>query len=188
MSRGRSVASVVAACLVCQMGLGLGGYIFAVFLKPIVSELGWSRTAFAGSGGPFLLAMSLASPLAGAATERLGARAVFSTAITVVAAALVGLSYMETLWQFYALGLVLGAAATGLGDIPVGAVVSRVVRDGRGLALGLVYIGSNIGGTIVPVAAASIAEASSSWRVALRVLAVGGWFSGRRTSRASTAR
>ncbi len=174
MSRAYSVRTVVLACLVCQMGLGLGGYIFAVFLKPIVSELGWSRTAFAGSGGPFLLAMALASPVAGGATERFGARVVFSTAITVVAAALIGLSYMEALWHFYALGLVLGAATTGLGDIPVGAVVSRVVRDGRGLALGLVYIGSNIGGTIVPLVAASIADASS-WRVALRVLAVGGW-------------
>jgi sugar phosphate permease len=156
------------------MGLGLGGYIFAVFLKPIVADLGWSRTAFAGSGGPFLLAMALASPIAGAATERLGARAVFSTAITVVAVALIGLSYMTQLWHFYALGLVLGAATTGLGDIPVGAVVARWVREGRGLALGLVYIGSNIGGTIVPIAASSIAEASS-WRVALRVLAVAGW-------------
>jgi MFS family permease len=174
VSRAHSASTVVAACLVCQMGLGLGGYVFAVFLKPIVSELGWSRTAFAGSGGPFLLAMALASPLAGAATERFGARVVFSTAITVVAAALIGFSYMQTLWQFYALGLVLGAAATGLGDIPVGAVVSRAVRDGRGLALGLVYIGSNVGGTIVPLAAASIAEASG-WRVALRVLAIGGW-------------
>ena len=174
MSRERSVSTVVAACLVCQMGLGLGGYVFAVFLKPIVSELGWSRTAFAGSGGPFLLAMALASPLAGAATERFGARVVFSSAITVVAAALVGLSYMQTLWHFYVLGLVLGAATTGLGDIPVGAVVARAVRDARGMALGVVYIGSNIGGTIVPVVASMVTDASS-WRVALRVLAVGGW-------------
>jgi MFS family permease len=170
----RATVRVIVACLVCQMGLGLGGYIFAVFLKPIVAELGWTRTAFAGSGGPFLLAMACASPLAGAATERFGARAVFATAVTLVAAALVGLSYMQSLWQFYALGLVLGAATTGLGDIPVGAVVSRWVREGRGLVLGIVYIGSNIGGTIVPVAAATIAEASS-WRVALRVLAVLGW-------------
>jgi MFS family permease len=170
----RSPAVVIAACLVCQMGLGLGGYVFAVFLKPIVSDLGWSRTAFAAFGGPFLLAMALASPIVGAATERLGARTVFSGAITVVAAALVGLSFMGELWHFYVLGFVLGAATTGLGDIPVGAVVSRVVRDGRGLALGLVYIGSNIGGTIVPIVAATVAEASS-WRTALRVLAVAGW-------------
>jgi MFS family permease len=156
------------------MGLGLGGYVFAVFLKPIVAEMGWSRTAFAVAGGPFLLAMSLASPLVGAATERFGARAVFSTAITIVAATLVGLSYMRELWHFYVLGLVLGSATTGLGDIPVGAVVARTVAAGRGLALGLVYVGSNIGGALVPLAASAVAEASS-WRVALRVLAVGGW-------------
>ena len=41
--------TVLAACLVCQMGLGLGGYVFAVFLKPIVTEMGWSRTAFAAA-------------------------------------------------------------------------------------------------------------------------------------------
>jgi MFS family permease len=172
--RVRSRASVVAACLVCQMGLGLGGYVFAVFLKPIVAELGWSRTAFAGSGGPFLLAMALASPIA-APPPSASVRASSSRrAITVVAGALVGLSYMTALWHFYVLGLVLGAATTGLGDIPVGAVVRALRPRRRGLALGLVYVGSNIGGTIVPIAASTIAEAWS-WRTALRVLAVAGW-------------
>lgn len=156
------------------MGLGLGGYIFAVFLKPIVNDLGWSRTAFAASGGPFLLAMSLASPMVGTLTERAGARVVFSLAITLVGVALVLLSYMQTLWQFYLIGLLLGAATTGLGDIPAGAVVSQWFQRNRGLALGLVYIGSNIGGAIVPIAATEIATVSS-WRVALRVLAVVGW-------------
>ena len=166
--------AILLACLVCQMGLGLGGYVFAVFLKPIAADMGWTRTAFAAAGGPFLLAMALASPVVGAATERFGARAVFSTAITVVAAALVGFSFMRELWHFYVLGLVLGAATTGLGDIPVGAVVARHVAAGRGLALGLVYVGSNVGGALVPLAAAAVTEASS-WRVALRALAVGGW-------------
>jgi MFS family permease len=156
------------------MGLGLGGYVFAVFLKPIVADMGWSRTAFSGAGAPFLIAMSLASPLVGVLTERLGARAVFSAAITLVGVALVLFSYMQTLWHFYVLGLFLGAATTGLGDIPAGAVVSQWFGRARGLALGLVYTGSNLGGAIVPIAATAIA-AGSSWRTALRVLAVAGW-------------
>jgi sugar phosphate permease len=118
--------------------------------------------------------MSLASPLVGSLTERRGGRVVFSLAITLVGAALVLLSYMQALWHFYLLGLLLGAAATGLGDIPAGAVVSQWFKHNRGLALGLVYIGSNIGGAIVPIVATEIA-AVSSWRVALRVLAVVGW-------------
>jgi MFS family permease len=164
---------VVLGCLVCQIGLGLGGYIFAVFLKPVVSELGWSRTAYSAAGGPLLLAMSLASPLAGALTERIGARAVFSLAIVLVGAALVGLSYMDQVWELYAFGLLLGGAITGLGDIPAGAVVAQWFRERRGVALGVVYIGSNIGGAIVPIAATAIA-AVSSWRVALRVVAIAG--------------
>jgi MFS family permease len=165
---------VLVSCLVCQMGLGLGGYVFAVFLKPVVAEMGWSRTAFAAVGGPLLLAMALASPLVGGLTERLGARAVFASGITLVALALLGLSHMQTRWEFYLLGLLLGLAITGLGDIPAGAVVSQWFGRQRGLALGLVYTGSNIGGSIIPLVATAVA-AESSWRQALRVLAGGGW-------------
>lgn len=172
--RDRARWWVLLGCLVCQMGLGLGGYVFAVFLKPVVAEMGWSRTAFAAAGGPLLLAMALASPLVGALTERVGARVVFTGAITLVAAALLGLSVMQSLWAFYVLGFVLGTGITGLGDVPAGGVVSAWFGRRRGLALGLVFVGSNLGGALVPLVAAAVAE-TSGWRVALRVLAVGGW-------------
>jgi MFS family permease len=80
---------------------------------------------------------------------------------------------MQTIWHFYAVGFLLGAATSGLGDIPAGAVVSKWFDRNRGLALGVVYIGSNIGGSIVPIAATELA-AIDSWRFALRVLAIGG--------------
>jgi len=165
---------VLLGCLVCQMGLGLGGYVFAVFLKPVVSDLGWSRAGFAGAGGPLLLGMACASPLVGALTDRLGPRVVFTSAITFVAAVLLGLSVMDAVWQLYVLGVLLGVGITGLGDIPVGAVIARWFGERRGLALGLVYLGSNLGGALVPLVAVGVA-AESSWREALRVLAVGGW-------------
>jgi hypothetical protein len=38
---------VVIACLVCQIGMGVGGYLFPVFLKPVSDDLGWSRTVYA---------------------------------------------------------------------------------------------------------------------------------------------
>jgi MFS family permease len=160
----------VLGALVCQMGLGLGGYVLAAFLRPIVAELGWSRAAFSVSTLPFLLGMSLASPLVGAMTDRIGPRRVFAAGIVVVAVALGGLSGMQTLTQFYAWGFVLGLGVTGLGDIPAGTVVTRHVRGHGGLALGIAYIGSNIGGALVPLIAAAVTEAAS-WRVALQVLA-----------------
>lgn len=151
------------------MGLGMS-YVFSTFLVPVAGEMGWSRALFASFGGPLLLSMSLASPLVGHLTDRLGPRRVLSLSTLLLGACLLGFGAMQSLWQFYATSLLLGVALAGLGDIPVGAVASRWFRGGRGLALAVVYLGSNLGGSIVPIAAAEITDAWG-WRSALWVLA-----------------
>jgi MFS family permease len=158
----RSGVVVLIGCAVCQMGLGFS-YVFTTFLKPIVADFGWTRTAVSGVVGPLLLSMSLASPLIGALTDRLGARVVLSLSTVLLTAALFLFSQMTHLWHFYAISILLGLALTGLGDIPVGSIASRWFSGGRGLALGVVYVGSNVGGFAVPIAATAIA-ATYSWR------------------------
>jgi MFS family permease len=164
----RTGVVVLIGCAVCQMGLGFS-YVFTTFLKPIVADFGWTRTAFSGAVGPLLLSMSLASPLIGALTDRLGARAVLSLSTLLLTASLFLFSQMTNLWHFYAISILLGLALTGLGDIPVGSIASRWFSGGRGLALGVVYVGSNVGGFAVPIAATAIA-AAYSWRGALVAL------------------
>ena len=159
---------VLLGCLVCQMGLGFS-YVFTTFLKPIAADLGWTRTAFSAAGGPLLLSMALAAPLIGSLTDRFGPRRVLSISTLLLAAALASFGAMQSLGHFYATSLFFGLALTGLGDIPVGAVAARWFEKGRGLVLGIVYVGSNIGGSLVPIAATAIA-ARASWRVALVVL------------------
>jgi len=156
-------------CLVCQMGLGFS-YVFTTFLKPIVAEMGWTRTAFSAAGGPLLLSMALASPLIGNLTDRFGPRRVLALSTLLLAAALASFGGMQSLPHFYASSLLFGCALTGLGDIPVGALAARWFAKGRGLVLGIIYVGSNIGGSLVPIAATAIA-ARASWRTALVVLA-----------------
>ena len=159
---------VLFGCLVCQIGLGFS-YVFSIFLKPIVEDFGWSRTAFAAVGGPLLLAMAFASPLVGNLTDRFGPRRVLTFSTLLLGGVLALFGAMQNLWHFYGTSLLLGVALTGLGDIPVGAVASRWFDRGRGLALGVVYLGSNVGGSLVPIAATAIA-AGASWRVALIAL------------------
>ena len=160
---------VLLGCLVCQMGLGFS-YVFTTFLKPIVAELGWTRTAFSAAGGPLLLSMALASPLIGSLTDRFGPRRVLALSTLLLAAALASFGAMQSLPHFYATSLLFGLALTGLGDIPVGALAARWFDRSRGLVLGIVYVGSNIGGSLVPIAATAVA-ARASWRAALLVLA-----------------
>lgn len=161
---------VLLGCLVCQMGLGCS-YVFGPILKQVVADLGWSRAGFAAGSLPLLVAMSLAFPVVGSLADRFGPRPVLSGCTLLLGSAFLGMSAMQEPWHFVVVMAVLGVALAGLGDIVVGAVAARWVSESRGLALGVIYIGSNLGGALIPVVLATVL-AAESWRVG--VAAVGG--------------
>jgi MFS family permease len=68
----------------------------------------------------------------------------------------------------------IGIGVACLGDLPTGAAVAARFRERRGLALGSVYIGSNIGGSLIPVIATALA-AAASWRHAFHVVGGALW-------------
>lgn len=143
--------AVLLGCFVCQTGLGVA-YVFGPLLKHVVAEFDWSRTVYAVGNAPLLLAMAVGNSLAGDLTERLGARRVLVAATLLLAASLWCFGHVQSLPAYYATCALFGVALAGLGDIPVGALAARWVARGRGLALGFVYVGSNAGGSLVPLA------------------------------------
>lgn len=168
--RGRA-AAVVLGCLVCQLALGYG-YVFSPLASPILEDLDWTRTEYFGVRIPQLVAMSLASPLLGIVIVRTGARRTLLVSALLLGSVFLLLSRMESLWQLYAL-LMLGALPlVGLGDISVGQLVTDWVQRRRGLALGLVYSGSNLAGfLLVPVWVGVARE--HDWRAAFLVMGLG---------------
>ncbi len=166
--RGRTLW-IVVGCLACQLGLGFG-YVYSTLLKAITEDLGLSRAAFASARVPLLFAMAAVSPVLGWLIVRVGARPVLGAASLLILPTFLWLSRAELLWHFYVGNVLLGLLTTGLGDITVGTVVSQWLTRARGLALGLVYTGSNIG-AIVFVQLATFLAVSRSWREAF--LAVG---------------
>lgn len=167
--RGRALW-VVAGCLVCQMGLGFG-YGFGALAPGILEEFGWSRALLSSAQAPQLFVIALASPVVGFVATRFGARVVLSVSVLVLAAASAGLSAMQSWWHLALGWAVVGASVAGLGDIAVGGVVAQWVTRARGLALGIVYTGSNLGGALVTRLMAAVSEAAS-WRAALLSLAL----------------
>lgn len=169
--RYRHGLGVALGALVCQMGLAYG-YTLSALAGEIQSDLAWTRTMYAGALGPQILVIALMSPLVGAATVRYGPKRVL-----VAASLLLGLSFLllagiDALWQLYALVVVMGLAFAGLGDIAVSQAVSQWFRRGRGLALGVVFTGSNLGGYLLIWASGAITEVSS-WRTAFVIMALG---------------
>lgn len=171
--RGRALLVVIGATM-CQLGAGLG-YVFGVLQKDIVAELGWTRTMFSAARAPIFLVIALASPIAGTLTVRFGSRPVVVAATLLLGAAYLIVAAMTELWHFYVANILIGLVVTGLGDVVIGSVVARWVVRARGMALGIVYCGSNLAGVVALPLVAAVA-AGRGWRAAVAALAVSGVF------------
>lgn len=177
MTAGRATRGdwlVVVACLVCQIGMGVGGYLFPVFLKPVADDLGWSRTVYAAANPIMSTCVALVGPLVGFLAERRGPRVVLVAGSLLMSAALYGASLMQDLWQFYLVAAGIGVAVACLGDLPAATAISGRFAERRGLALGLVYVGSNVGGAL-GVAVGGALLATGSWRAALAMIGGSLW-------------
>jgi predicted MFS family arabinose efflux permease len=168
--RGRG-AAVVLGCLICQLALGYG-YVFPPLAAMIIPDFEWTRTEYFGVRVPQLVIMALASPMLGVLIVRSGARRALMAAAVLIGTAFVLLSQMQSLWHLYALLMVGAVALVGLGDISVGQLVTQWVKRRRGLAMGLVYSGSNLAGWLLVPIWVGIARATS-WRSAFLVMGIG---------------
>ena len=170
--RGRALM-VVLACLVCQLALGYG-YMLSPLLKQIAEDLGVGRTAVTLGRAPMLFVSALASPLVGWLVARGGPRPVVVVSTLVLGASWCAIATSQSVPQLLFFSLFIGLPVAGLGDITIGSVVTQWVRRGRGLALGIAYAGSNIGGAILIPLVAWLSIELGSWRSAVATVGVGG--------------
>jgi MFS family permease len=166
--RGRA-AWVVLGCLVCQFGLGFG-YAVSPLAPDILAEFGWTRALYASAQGPQTLFVAITSPVVGVLVARMGARGVLSAGALVLAAGYGLMAGMHSWGEFATAWAIVGLGVAALGDIAVGAVVARWIARSRGLALGIVYTGSNVGGAIATRTVAQLADLHG-WRVGVAALA-----------------
>jgi MFS family permease len=169
--RGRAFW-VVLGCLICQLGLGFG-YAISPLAPDILAEFGWTRALYASAQGPQTLPIAFTSPLVGILVARYGGRALLSAGAVVIAVGYGLMAGMSAWWQFALAWVVVGLGVAALGDIAVGAVVARWVQRSRGLALGIVYTGSNLGGKLATLLAAALAD-TYGWRVGVGAIAASG--------------
>lgn len=167
--RGRALW-VVLGCLVCQMGLGFT-YGMNGLNPYLLEEFGWSRALYASAQVPQGWVIALASPLVGFGVARLGGRAMLSISAALMALAWGAVAGVQSWWQLALAWSLVGLAVAGLGDITTGAVVTSWVRQRRGLLLGVVYTGSNLGGFAATRGMAALA-ADTSWRHAVAAVAI----------------
>lgn len=174
MSEFKKGWRVLAASL---LGVGCGASplpfnVLPLVMGPIHTEYGWDFAAIAGGVTIFGIIASLLAPLYGSMADRFGVRRVAIGSligfILMFAAFWFVPGSLSGWWAFWAvLGLI------GIGSTPVtwSRAVSMWFAKNRGLALGIMLIGTSLAAIIVPrVAVWAIGQ--GGWRLAFPVVAL----------------
>jgi len=158
---------VLAACFGVMAGFGsLFVYTFALFIKPLGAELGWSREAVSRGFGFAAITLAVVSPLLGRLLDRFGPRRIILICMTVFGCAIASLALLSShLWQFYVTCIVLGAFGNGAAHLAYSRSISTWFVRRLGMALATVMLGAGLGAMILPLIAQTIIT-QAGWRAA----------------------
>ena len=143
---------------------------FAVFLKPLSTEFGWTRQAVSAAYAVMTLAAAVSAPFVGHLLDRHGPRGVCGPSVGIAALAFASLALLTSeLVHLYATFAVVGFAVMGTGPVVYSRVVSTWFDRRRGTALAVVVSGAAIGGIAHPSITQGLVG-SLGWRGAALVL------------------
>jgi MFS family permease len=143
---------VLAAALAISVGMtGIGFYSLGLFVKPLQEEFGWSRAAVSGAATFQQFGIFLSAPLVGRLADRIGARKIAIASYIATPLALVALAQAgPSVPAWYALWLMVSLAGCGTTPAIWARVVSLRFDNARGLALGLMLVGTGVAAVLAP--------------------------------------
>jgi len=151
--------------------VGIMFYGLPFFYDFWFKEYGWSRATITSGNAFAKIFVGCFGFLAGWLIDRYGPRRLMLSGILMGGIALIGLSQVTALWQFYlfyvfnALGYMCG------GPLPNQVLTARWFNTSRGKAMGFAYLGIGVGGMLVPQIAKWL-NVNFGWHQALLILGV----------------
>lgn len=152
--------------------VGIMFYGLPFFFDFWVKDFGWNR-ATVTSGNMFgkIIIGPLFGFSAGWIIDRFGPKKLMLFGIIICGLAVIGLSRMTSLVEFYSLYLLMALGYMCGGPLPNQVLTSRWFSKSRGKAMGIAYLGIGFGGMLVPQIAKWI-NIQMGWRSSLVVLGV----------------
>ena len=136
-----------------------------VFLLPLESDTGWSRSAISLAISIGLIMLGIAGPLSGWLMDRFGPKRITVAGLVIVVAAMVSSYGISTIWQLNLFWGVLSGLGTGLvGGVLGPAVASRWFVARRGLVIGIFGASLSAGQLVfVPLLMAMVLSIGWRW-------------------------
>lgn len=159
---------MLAACF----GLpGLALFAFGVLLDPMSKAFGEPVSAISAWAIFMSIGSIAASPFIGYFADRVGARRLVLITLPMYALALAAVSMIDdSLWELYALAVVVGAVGTGVSPVTLSRVINSRFQAGRGTAIGLMSAGMGLSSIFGPPLMQPVVD-SHGWRAGFLVMA-----------------
>ena len=163
---------ILAAALAIGVGImGIGFYSLGLFVQPLQAEFGWSRAEVSGAAASQQFGIFLSAPLVGWLADRWGARPIAIASFMATPVALIALSRVgNSVIAWDVLWLLVSLAGAGTTPAIWARIVSLRFDHSRGLALGLMLMGTGTAAMLAPALLGPIL-ADEGWRTAVLVMA-----------------
>ncbi|MBT8567256.1 oxalate/formate MFS antiporter [Polynucleobacter paneuropaeus] len=144
----------LALGVICMMSISSPQYVWALFTKPIMGQLGVSLTELQVTFSILIVLQTFFSPFQGFLVEKFGPRLLLSVGTVLTGLSWVLSANLTTVSNLYITYGVLGGLGTGIVYIGVVGLMVRWFPNNRGFAVGMVAAGYGIGAllTTFPIA------------------------------------
>lgn len=139
---------VLAGMMVTGVSYGIVLNCFGLFVRPVSELMGVSRQGFGTSLTIVYVTYMLGSVFSGKLIERFGLMRLMRMAALILPAAYFCNSLCTQLWQFYLLAALQGLCVPFLSFISFAVIIPQWFEKKRGLAIGLTFMGSGVGGML----------------------------------------
>ena len=145
--------------------------LYWVFFSAIIEDLQFSREALGLYLTIIALSAMFAFPVLGKLIVKYNSQVVIGICLIVTGVAFAAYSQCTQLWHFYLVSVLVGAFGAGTSTLPASILLTNWFNDKRGLAMGIAFTGSGIGGMLCNPLAQWVIN-NYDWQMAYIVLAV----------------
>lgn len=164
---------IMVACGVIVMSVshGIVQNCFSQYIKPVTESLGISRQSFSVIQTITNMLYMVIALFSGKIFEKFKVHSLMRISCVVLPIAYFCYSLCTDVWMFYAVSVVVGVSAAFLTFLPFTLIISSWFEERRGLAIGICFMGSGLGGMLFNMLAGGWVT-SLGWEATFRILAV----------------
>lgn len=165
----------IVAVAYCMMLFAFGVPTFALpfVYTGAIEEFGWTRQQAVMLASIKFAVAAVASLVIGRLLDKHDPKYLVTACAACGGIGLLSFFFVDTIWTYYAIGLILGCNSAGMA-VGVNTLVARAFEKSTGTMLGIVLAGTSTAGLIVPVIMVPLMEAFG-WRHTMMMLSLGIW-------------